>query len=109
MSYFNISNYNENNSPGHHNDICFKDEGQKEVYLFCRDFMKKNNLNFVIDVGCGSAYKLTTILSDFNTLGIETEPCYTYLQQTYPTFKWLLSGKNLKNHSSYMTKLIIQM
>jgi 2-polyprenyl-3-methyl-5-hydroxy-6-metoxy-1,4-benzoquinol methylase len=101
MSYFSILNYNENNTPGHHNDIGFKDEGQKEVYLFCRDFMKKNNLNFVIDVGCGSAYKLTTFLSDFNTLGIETEPCYTYLQQTYPTFKWLLSGKPEESFKLY--------
>ena len=63
--------------------------------------MKNNNLNNVIDVGCGSAYKLTTILNEFNTLGIETEPCYTYLQKTYPQFKWLLSGETEKSFKLY--------
>jgi hypothetical protein len=101
MDNYNILNYKANNSPGHHNDVGWKDEGQREVYLFCRDFMKKNNLQSVIDVGCGSAYKLTTILSEFNTLGIETEPCYTYLQNTYPGFKWLLSGEVEKSFKLY--------
>ena len=41
MEYFNLENYNTNNYPKHHIDITWKDEGQKEVYLFCRDFMKK--------------------------------------------------------------------
>lgn len=101
MDDYNILNYKANNAPGHHNDVGWKDEGQREVYLFCRDFMKKNNLQSVIDVGCGSAYKLTTILSEFNTLGIETEPCYTYLQNTYPGFKWLLSGEVEKSFKLY--------
>jgi 2-polyprenyl-3-methyl-5-hydroxy-6-metoxy-1,4-benzoquinol methylase len=91
-----VNIYGINNTPAHHNDIVWKDEYQKEVYLFCRDFMKKNNLNSVIDVGCGSAYKLTTILSEFNTIGVETEPCYTYLKKTYPNLKWVLSGENEK-------------
>jgi hypothetical protein len=97
MSNFFIENYITNNTPEHHIDIEYKDEGQREVYLFCRDFMKENQLNTVIDVGCGSAYKLTTILNEFNTIGIETEPCYTYLQQTFPERKWLLSGEQEKS------------
>ena len=101
MNDFNLAFYNANNSPDHHIDIGYKDEGQKEVYLFCRDFMKKNNLKTVIDVGCGSAYKLTTFLKEFNTIGVETEPCYTYLKQTYPDFKWLLSGEAEKSFEVY--------
>jgi 2-polyprenyl-3-methyl-5-hydroxy-6-metoxy-1,4-benzoquinol methylase len=101
MQDFNIINYNSNNSPEHHIDINWKDEAQKEVYLFCYDFMKKNNFKTVIDVGCGSAYKLTTILQEFNTFGIETEPCYTYLQKTYPKSKWLLSGEIEKSFKLY--------
>jgi len=101
MEHFNLANYTSNYTPEHHIDICYKDEAQKEVYLFCSDFMKKNNLKSVIDVGCGSAYKLTTFLRDFNTIGIETEPCYTYLQQTYPSFKWLLSGEAEKSFELY--------
>ena len=101
MEDFFINNYVINNNPGHHIDVGWRDEGQKEVYIFCRDFMKENNLNYVIDVGCGSGYKLTTILGEFNTLGIETEPCYTYLKETYPGFKWHLSGEPEKSFHVY--------
>jgi hypothetical protein len=98
--YF-IDNYLSNVNPDHHNDVGYTDEGQKEVYLFCREFMKNKNLKTVIDVGCGSAFKLTTILGDFNTIGIETEPCYSHLRQTYPQLKWLLSGEKEKSFKFY--------
>lgn len=101
MALYNLENYTANNTPDHHIDIGFKDESQKEVYLFCKEFMKNNNLLTVVDIGCGSAHKLTTILSEFNTIGIETEPCYTYLQKTYPDFKWLLSGEAEKSFKLY--------
>ena len=39
-----IENYISNNNPGHHDDQHYKDEGQKEVYEFCRAFMKKLTL-----------------------------------------------------------------
>jgi hypothetical protein len=51
---FCIENYVSNNNPDHHIDLNYRDEGQKEVYEFCKYFMKKNNLNTIIDVGCGS-------------------------------------------------------
>jgi hypothetical protein len=101
MIDFYIKDYSINNNPEHHNDTDHTEEGQKEVYLFCRDFMQKNRLNSVIDIGCGSAYKLITYLSDFNTIGIETEPCYTYLKQTYPDNKWYLSGEMEKSFHIY--------
>ena len=101
MEDFNIMNYISNNNPNHHIDINYKDEGQKEVYLFCREFMKKNSLKNVVDVGCGSAYKLINILNEFNTIGIETEPCYTYLKEKYPNLKWLLSGEMEKSFITY--------
>jgi len=101
MDQYNLENYTSNNTPQHHVDIGWRDEGQKEVYIYCKDFMKNNNLQTVVDIGCGSAYKLTTILSEFNTIGVETEPCYTYLQNTYPDFKWLLSGEVEKSFNLY--------
>lgn len=101
MEDYNIVNYLSNNNPEHHNDVGRKDEHQKEVYLFCKDFMNENNLNSVVDVGCGSAYKLITYLGNFNTIGIETEPCYSYLQKTYPQNKWLLSGEKEKSFKLY--------
>ena len=100
MTEYNISNYLVNNEPSHHIDLNYKDEGQKEVYLYCRQFMKENNLNNVADVGCGSGYKLVNYLKGFNTIGIETEPCYSYLKKTYPSLKWFLSGEMEKSFKS---------
>ena len=38
-----------------------------------------------IDVGCGSGWKLVNILSaEFHTIGIETEPALSFLQNKYP-------------------------
>ena len=39
----------------------------------------------VIDVGCGSGWKLVNYLSEeFKTIGIETEPALTFLREKYP-------------------------
>ncbi len=43
--------------------LLFSDEGnadeyQKEVYAFARSFYDEKELNGVLDVGCGSAFKL---------------------------------------------------
>jgi len=99
-SYY-IANYKANNNPGHHCDQNYTDEAQKEVYEFCYNFMKSNNFLTVVDVGCGSGYKLVNVLGEYNTIGIETEPCYSILQSKYPTKKWLKSGEPEKDFLQY--------
>jgi 2-polyprenyl-3-methyl-5-hydroxy-6-metoxy-1,4-benzoquinol methylase len=98
---YGIKNYQINSSPRHHNDEIYKDEWQKGVYLFTKNFMKENKLNNIIDVGCGSGYKLVNILEEFNTIGVETEPCYSILKKKYPLRKWLLSGEKEKSFMMY--------
>ena len=71
-------------------DTIFTDEWQREVYLKAADLIRKNSFRSVIDVGCGSAYKLVHILGEFDTTGIEIEPTYSWLQKKYPQRKWLL-------------------
>jgi len=50
----------------HKYDYCDQigreDAWQVEVYLHALGLMKKNNFTSVIDIGCGSAYKLLTYL-----------------------------------------------
>lgn len=96
MSY-NIQNYNANINPCHHDDSQYRDEAQREVYEFAYKFMKDNNYNKIIDVGCGSGYKLINYLGEFNTIGIETEPCYSLLKNKYPLKQWILSGEPEKS------------
>jgi SAM-dependent methyltransferase len=102
MNNYYIDNYTINPNPSHHNDIVFEDDYyQKEVYTFCADLMKKNNFNIVIDIGCGSGYKLIKYLKEYNTIGIETEPCYSMLCNKYPDRNWKLSGEIEKNFNDY--------
>lgn len=63
--------------------------------------MLQNRLTKVVDIGCGSGYKLVNILGKFNTVGIETEPCYSFLKSKYPDRKWLLSGEQEKDFVDY--------
>ena len=89
----------ENNE--HHLDIHLKPSKQaryqKEVYIYVKEFMKKNNLKKVVDVGCGSGLKLVKYLSEFEIIGYETEPSISFLRKKYPNYKWINSGEKSKS------------
>ena len=49
--------------------------------------LEKNSVRklTVIDIGCGSGWKLVNYLSrEFQTIGIETEPAISFLRDKYP-------------------------
>ena len=85
--------YTHRLSPGHHDDSDWKDQSQYEVYEYCAEFMKLNNLQTIVDVGCGSGFKLIKDLGEFKTIGTETEPCYSLLKLKYPDREWYLAGE----------------
>ena len=55
-------------------DRELKDEWQLPVYLFARGVQTHCGAHTVIDVGCGSAYKLRSCFWDINKIGIEENP-----------------------------------
>ena len=65
-------------------------EYQRSVYELAASMAKKLNDPSIIDVGCGSAYKLIHMLGQYNTTGIEVGDTYEWLLKKYPTRKWLL-------------------
>jgi 2-polyprenyl-3-methyl-5-hydroxy-6-metoxy-1,4-benzoquinol methylase len=71
-------------------DTVNTDEWQREVYEFALSCMQQQNYRSVIDVGCGSAYKLVHLLGNYETTGIEVNPTYEWLNQKYPERKWLV-------------------
>ena len=73
-------------------DTANTDEWQLEVYTKAQEYMLINNLNSVIDLGCGSAYKLIKYFDNYNTLGIDVSPTYEFLKDKYPNKKWLKLG-----------------
>lgn len=107
--YFLPKEYTINSIPKHYNDMNATDRWQKEVYLYCKKLMTDKALTKIIDVGCGSAFKLIKYLGEFDTIGIETEPCISFLREKYPTRTWLNSGEPEKsfNNSELSSDLVI--
>jgi len=104
-----MDNYKIRENPGHHDDRSLTDQAQDEVYRFAKDFLNNNKFNNVIDIGCGSGFKLIKYFNDNNTIGIETEPCLSQLKASYPNKIWIENGEPEESFSSftYDTDLII--
>jgi SAM-dependent methyltransferase len=69
-------------------DTHNEDEWQKEVYDFALMTFKENSMTTVLDIGCGSGYKLRSVFAGKDYTGSEIEPTLSYLKKTYPSDKW---------------------
>lgn len=81
--------YSARESYTHYDDTALSDEYQLEVYLHALGLMKKYHLNSVLDIGCGSGYKLTTYFDEYDTTGLELPVNVNFLQNKYPKGKWI--------------------
>lgn len=74
----------------HFSAIGDKDLFQKEVYKYAESLAKENNFKKIIDVGCGSGYKLIkNFASNYDFIGMDIRETYNYLIETYPEYDWL--------------------
>ena len=80
--------YTHRKSVPHFDDTALTDEYQKEVYELARLYADKYNYTNILDIGCGSGYKLLHQFPDSNTIGAEVKPTYDFLIKTYPHRKW---------------------
>lgn len=87
--YYIKSGYFHRNTEIYFDDTKNTDEFQKEVYMTAQQIMINNNLKTVIDVGCGSGFKLMKYLGAFDTTGIEVQDTYQHLTSKYTDRKWL--------------------
>ena len=62
------------------------DEYQKEVYAFARSFYDEKELSGVLDVGCGSAFKLLANFQNISKAGVELDT--DWLKKQYPNETW---------------------
>lgn len=70
---------------------------QNDVYRLAKKVAMKEGLKTVLDVGCGSGYKLLKYFKRFPTVGSEVEPTLSWLKERYPDRAWLpLDGLALK-------------
>lgn len=96
-----MSDYKINESPKHYDDSGVTDTYQDEVYKFAKTILNEENLNIVVDIGCGSGYKLIKYFNNNLTIGIETEPCISFLRKIYPDKKWVDSGECEKSFPNF--------
>ncbi len=89
----------------HFDDSPFEDEWQLEVYLHALGLMKKHGLRSVVDIGCGSGYKLVTYLGDYDTLGLELPVNVEKLQAKYPDKRWAVS--DFSNKPDIVTDVVV--
>jgi len=92
--YYIHAGYNHRLNITHHDDRKYTDRWQKETYNTALAIAEKNGYKNILDIGCGSGYKLVKWfpVDKYNTLGLELEPSLSFLKQTYPEHKWKLSG-----------------
>lgn len=73
-------------------DRNLEDQWQLEVYEEAKNIALKNKFQEVIDLGCGSAFKLIKYFDELETTGIDVSPTFDYLEEKYPQKNWLKHG-----------------
>jgi SAM-dependent methyltransferase len=69
-------------------DRELKDEWQDKVYKTAWDVVFSEHYRSVIDLGCGSGYKLMKYFGLIETIGYEIPPALDHLKATYPNKRW---------------------
>ena len=97
--------YSARNAYNHYDDQECEDEWQLEVYLHALGLMVKNDFKNIVDIGCGSGFKLMTYLSEYDTTGFELPENVSILNQKYPNHNW--QSSNFVNKKIFSTDVII--
>ena len=79
-------------------DTSLRDEWQNEVYQSAAKAATEMAAQTIVDVGCGSAFKLIKFFNNLRTVGLDLEPTIQFLRKTYPEKEWKVSdfGKPLQ-------------
>ena len=93
--YYIFDGYVERLNNLQHDDRGLTDGYQKEVYEHAKALADWLKVTHVLDIGCGSGYKLLKNFSDYVTFGFELEPNLSWLIQNYPQRHWLQSDLDL--------------
>jgi len=78
-------------------DTSNDDEFQREVYQKARELAFQHGYMRILDIGCGSAYKLKTYFEGFKTFGVDMPQTVKWLREKYPTDNWLSLDLNQEN------------
>lgn len=85
----------------HFDDRENTDQHQDKVYTAAHDFFVENKLTKILDIGCGSGFKLIKYFEEFDTTGLELPPALGHLRKKYPDRKWEYSDFSKVPKSEY--------
>lgn len=83
-----LAHYREQSNPVHFDDRDLRDEWQDEVYAEVFYQFTLRGHQRIADLGCGSGYKLIKYFLAAVSIGIELEPCLSFLRASYPDRTW---------------------
>lgn len=86
--YFIDSGYIHRETVMPFDDTNFTDEYQNEVYEYAKRHVDESNYDKIIDLGCGSGYKLIKYFEDKYTIGFEVQSTLEFLIKKYPSRDW---------------------
>ena len=86
-------------------DTALQDEYQREVYELARFYLDKYSYTDVVDIGCGSGFKLLQYFSHCHTTGIDVDATYEFLLKKYPDRHWIEASE--KSRYPVRTDLVI--
>lgn len=71
------------------NNVTDESIWQPLIYPFAYFLAKENNLTTIIDLGCGSAYKLQSFRNEFEVIGVDIMDNIQYCRTHYDWGKWI--------------------
>lgn len=80
----------------HFDDTPLRDEFQDNVYAYARRVAGKFNFHSVVDIGCGSGFKLLKHFTGLKTVGLDVPETVAWLKANRPEGAWCsmpFSGK----------------
>ena len=82
------TNYNHRKQVHFFDDTNNTDKYQNEIYKHAKQLTVENDFRSILDIGCGSGYKLIKYFPEYNTLGIDLPETVKYLNNKYPDRLW---------------------
>ena len=89
--YFIKEGYKHRSKYHHYDDTKEEDYYQDEVYKKAKEILEEKGYNSVLDIGCGSGFKLIKYFDKNETVGLELENNLEFLNKKYPNKKWIKS------------------
>jgi len=90
-NYFIQEGYRHRTVPQYFDATGSTDDWQSEVYRFAKEVADQRNLDSVIDIGCGSGFKLLKHFGDRKTIGIDVAETCAVLRKRHPSREWAVA------------------